>query len=55
MKTPFRDLPAEVPILASAAFLVAAGFGFIAPATPIFARSFGVSRSEEHTSELQSH
>jgi len=45
MKTPFRDLPPEVPILASAAFLVAAGFGFIAPATPIFARSFGVSQA----------
>jgi len=45
MKTPFRNLPPEVPILASAAFLVAAGFGFIAPATPIFARSFGVSQA----------
>jgi len=45
MKTPFRDMPREVPILASAAFLVAAGFGFIAPATPIFARSFGVSQA----------
>ena len=45
MKTPFRDLPAEVPVLAAAAFLVAAGFGFIAPATPIFARSFGVSQA----------
>lgn len=45
MKTPFRDLPPEVPILASAAFLVAAGFGLIAPATPIFARSFGVSQA----------
>lgn len=45
MKTPFRDLPPEVPILASASFLVAAGFGFIAPATPIFARSFGVSQA----------
>ena len=45
MKRPFQDLPPEVPILASAAFLVAAGFGFIAPATPIFARSFGVSQA----------
>lgn len=45
MKTPFRDMPREVPILAAAAFLVAAGFGFIAPATPIFARSFGVSQA----------
>ena len=45
MKTPFRDLPREVPILASAAFLVAAGFGLIAPATPIFARSFNVSQA----------
>lgn len=45
MKTPFRDLPPEVPILAGASFLVAAGFGLIAPATPIFARSFGVSQA----------
>ena len=45
MKTPFRDLPPEVPILSGAAFLVAAGFGLIAPATPIFARSFGVSQA----------
>ncbi|NDA79811.1 MAG: MFS transporter [Actinobacteria bacterium] len=45
MKRPFRQLPREVPILAAVAFLVAAGFGFIAPATPIFARSFGVSQA----------
>lgn len=45
MKTPFRNLPPEVPILSAAAFLVAAGFGLIAPATPIFARSFGVSQA----------
>lgn len=45
MKRPFRDLPPEVPILSAAAFLVAAGFGLIAPATPIFARSFGVSQA----------
>jgi MFS family permease len=45
MITQFRDLPREVPILTSASFLVAVGFGFIAPATPIFARSFGVSQA----------
>jgi MFS family permease len=36
------DLPREVGVLAVVAFVVALGFGIVAPAIPLFARSFGV-------------
>ncbi|TQN37424.1 putative MFS family arabinose efflux permease [Blastococcus colisei] len=36
------DLPREVGVLAVIAFVVALGFGIVAPAIPIFARNFGV-------------
>lgn len=38
-----RDLPSEVSVLAAIAFCVALGFGIVAPAIPLFARTFGVS------------
>ncbi|SOD74153.1 predicted MFS family arabinose efflux permease [Jatrophihabitans sp. GAS493] len=38
-------LPSEVLALAAVAFLVALGFGVVAPAIPLFARQFGVSRT----------
>src|ERR1700712_1393306 len=41
---PLRGLPREVGVLSVVAFFVAAGFGIVAPAIPLFARSFGVSR-----------
>ncbi|MCB0915693.1 MAG: MFS transporter [Actinobacteria bacterium] len=39
----FAGLPREVGVLAAIAFCVALGFGIVAPAIPIFARTFGVS------------
>lgn len=42
---PLRGLPVEVAVLSTVAFFVAAGFGIVAPAIPVFARSFGVSRT----------
>ncbi len=36
-------LPVEVAILSTVAFCVALGFGIVAPAIPIFAKTFGVS------------
>lgn len=39
----FRGLPREVGVLAGIAFCVALGFGIVAPALPVFARTFGVS------------
>jgi MFS family permease len=42
---PLRGLPVEVAVLSAVAFFVAAGFGIVAPAIPVFARSFGVSYS----------
>jgi DHA1 family multidrug resistance protein-like MFS transporter len=42
---PLRGLPPEVAVLSAVAFCVAAGFGIVAPAIPVFARSFGVSRT----------
>nr|WP_204331270.1 MFS transporter [Geodermatophilus sabuli] len=36
------DLPREVRVLSVVAFVVALGFGIVAPAIPLFARSFGV-------------
>lgn len=40
-----RDLPAEVRALVVVAFMVALGFGVVAPAIPLFAREFGVGRT----------
>jgi MFS family permease len=39
------DLPREVGVLAVIAFVVALGFGIVAPAIPLFARDFGVGRT----------
>ena len=41
-----RRLPVEVTALAAVAFMVALGFGVVAPAIPLFARHFGVSKTE---------
>ena len=38
-----RDLPREVAVLSTVAFFVALGFGIVAPAIPLFAKSFGVT------------
>jgi len=38
-------LPREVLVLGGVAFAVALGFGFVAPAIPVFARHFGVGRT----------
>ncbi len=40
----FRELPSEVRALVGVAFMVALGFGLVAPAIPLFARQFGVSK-----------
>lgn len=46
-RTPLlAGLPAEVAVLSAIAFCVALGFGILAPAIPVFARSFGVSTFE---------
>lgn len=43
-KTPWLSgLPREVGVLAAIAFCVALGFGIVAPAIPVFAKTFGVS------------
>ncbi len=41
----FRDLPAEVRALTGVGFMVALGFGLVAPALPLFAREFGVGKA----------
>jgi MFS family permease len=41
-KNPFRELPSEVAALTAVSFSVAVGFGVVAPAIPLFARTFGV-------------
>jgi MFS family permease len=41
--TPRDRLPREVRVLAYAAFMIAIGYGVVAPALPAFARSFDVS------------
>lgn len=41
----WRGLPSEVRALAGVAFMVALGFGLVAPALPLFAREFGVSKA----------
>ena len=40
-----RGLPAEVRALAGVGFMVALGFGLVAPALPLFARQFGVDKA----------
>jgi MFS family permease len=40
-----RELPAEVRALVVVAFMVALGYGVVAPAIPLFARQFGVSKA----------
>ena len=42
---PLRGLPTEVTALVIVAFMVALGFGVVAPAIPLFARQFGVSKT----------
>ena len=43
-RTPWlAGLPRDVGVLAAIAFCVALGFGIVAPALPVFARTFGVS------------
>ena len=41
----FRDLPSEVRALTGVAFMVALGFGLVAPALPLFASQFGVGNA----------
>ena len=41
----WRGLPSEVRALVGVAFVVALGFGLVAPALPLFARHFGVSKA----------
>jgi MFS family permease len=40
-----RELPPEVRALVGVAFMVALGFGLVAPALPLFAREFGVGKT----------
>ena len=40
-----RDLPPEVRALTGVAFMVALGFGLVAPALPLFASEFGVGQA----------
>jgi DHA1 family multidrug resistance protein-like MFS transporter len=40
-----RGLPLEVRALVGVAFMVALGFGLVAPALPLFARQFGVGKA----------
>jgi MFS family permease len=42
---PLRGLPVEVRALTGVAFMVALGFGLVAPALPLFARQFGVDKA----------
>jgi MFS transporter, DHA1 family, multidrug resistance protein len=42
---PLRGLPVEVRALVGVAFMVALGFGLVAPALPLFARQFGVGKA----------
>ena len=41
----WRGLPGEVRALVGVAFMVALGFGLVAPALPLFAREFGVGKA----------
>ncbi|MGH3321683.1 MAG: MFS transporter [Streptosporangiaceae bacterium] len=40
-----RGLPREVGVLTAVAFMIALGFGIVAPALPVFAHQFGVGRT----------
>ncbi|MEP6599457.1 MAG: MFS transporter [Actinomycetota bacterium] len=42
---PLAELPVEVTALVAVAFMVAVGFGVVAPAIPLFATQFGVSKT----------
>jgi MFS family permease len=42
---PLRGLPPEVRALVGVAFMVALGFGLVAPTLPLFAREFGVGKA----------
>jgi MFS family permease len=42
----FAGLPREVAVLSGVAFCVALGFGIVAPALPVFAKSFGVNATQ---------
>jgi MFS family permease len=42
---PLRGLPVEVRALVGVAFMVALGYGLVAPALPLFARQFGVGKA----------
>ena len=42
---PLRNLPNEVGALVVVAFMVALGYGLVAPALPLFARQFGVGKA----------
>lgn len=44
--TPAIPLPREIKVLVAAAFLIAIGFGIVAPVLPQFAKSFDVSVTE---------
>ena len=41
----YRGLPPEVRALSGVAFMVALGFGLVAPALPLFASEFGVGKA----------
>lgn len=45
MRRPLNGLPKEVGALVVVAFMVALGYGVVAPAIPLFAREFGVSKT----------
>lgn len=45
MRRPLSGLPKEVGALVVVAFMVALGYGVVAPAIPLFAREFGVSKT----------
>lgn len=42
---PLAELPVEVTALVAVAFMVAVGFGVVAPAIPLFAAQFGVGKT----------
>jgi len=44
IRNPLAGLPREISVLVVIAFLVALGFGILAPAIPIFTREFGVTK-----------